>query len=69
MTMTRLWSTMNLPMMNNRTFKSCERDVGKAVESLAQASCQTIMEVEKEMAVKNGEVADKNGLILHTCVI
>lgn len=54
---------MNLPTMNNRTFKSREREVGKAVESLAQTSCKTNMEVEKKMAEKNGEVADENGLI------
>ncbi|CAB4012396.1 Hypothetical predicted protein [Paramuricea clavata] len=62
--LSNLVATMNLiPTMNNKTFKSREREVGKAVESLAQTSCKTNMEVEKKMAEKNREVADENGLI------
>jgi hypothetical protein len=48
---------MNVPTMNNRTFKSQEREVGKAVEDLAQKSCKTNNEREKDMA------ADENGLV------
>lgn len=58
-----LFSTMNIPTMNNRTFKSREREVGCAVEVLAQASCKKNMEVEKKLAEINGEVADENGLV------
>jgi hypothetical protein len=58
-----LFATMNVPMMNNRTFKSREREVGKAVEDLAQKSCKTNIEREKDMAEENGEVADENGLV------
>jgi predicted RNA binding protein with dsRBD fold (UPF0201 family) len=58
-----LFATMNVPTMNNRTFKSREREVGKAVEDLAQKSCKTNIEREKDMAEENGEVADENGLV------
>ena len=46
-----LFSTMNIPTMNNRTFKSREREVECAVEVLAQASCKKNMEVEKKIPV------------------
>jgi hypothetical protein len=58
-----LLAAMNIPGMKNKTFKSREREVGKSVEVVAQASCRESMEKEKDMAKLNGETTDENGLI------
>lgn len=56
-------STMNVPLLNNVTFKKREREVGKVVESLAKKSCHENIEIEIENAKLSGATADENGLI------
>ena len=41
-----LLATMNIPTMNNSTFKARERETGKAVEHVAKTSCKENMKIE-----------------------
>ena len=45
-------STLNIPSMNHVTFKTREREVGKAVERVARNSCAKFIENEKENVLK-----------------
>ena len=58
-----LLSTMNIPTMNHSTFKAREREVGNAVEHVAQTSCKENMNIEMDNAVLAGAVPDDSGLI------
>jgi hypothetical protein len=49
--------------LNNVTFKKREREVGRAIESLASTSCKENLQKEKENAISNNIQADSNGLI------
>ena len=43
-----LLTSINIPPVNQSTFKAREREVGPAIEKVAKASCKEAMEVEKE---------------------
>lgn len=45
-------STMNTPSMSHVTFKTREREIGHAVENVAQNSCTKFIEAEKENVLK-----------------
>ena len=54
---------MNIPTMNHNTFKAREREVGNAVEHVAELSCKESLENEKENALLNGTEPDASGLV------
>ena len=54
---------MNIPTMNNSTFKARERETGKAVEHVAQTSCKENMKFERDNALLSGVASDKHGLV------
>ena len=58
-----LLTTTNIPTMNNSTFKARERETGKAVEHVAQASCKENMQIERDNALSSGAASDKDGLV------
>ena len=60
-------STLNAPMLNPVTFKLREREVGKAVESVAKSSCQNCSTMEKNKAPQNGVKSDEGNLIPIPC--
>lgn len=62
-----LLSTMNIPTMNSTIFKNKEREVGKAVEKIARASCQNSIERVREEAVRNGIECEEDNLIPVSC--
>ena len=56
-------TTMNIPSLNNVTFKNRRGEVGNAVECIASTSCIQNLQKEKENALSNNTIADSNGLI------
>jgi hypothetical protein len=57
-------STMNVPSINHTTFKTREREVGRAVEDLARGSCKENIEKEKNHYLKLlGHKHNENDLI------
>ena len=56
-------STINIPRINIFTFTKREREVGRAIETLAKKSCKESIAVEREKAILAGENVDENGLI------
>ena len=56
-------TSINIPPLNNVTFKKREREVGRAIQSLASTSCKENLQKEKENAISNNIQADSNGLI------
>jgi hypothetical protein len=56
-------TSINIPPFNNVTFKKREREVGRAIQSLASTSCKENLQKEKENAISNNIQADSNGLI------
>ncbi|XP_078372624.1 uncharacterized protein LOC144656263 [Oculina patagonica] len=62
-----LLSTLNIPTMNSSTFKTREREAGKAVEQVAKFSCQHFLNMEKDKAVENGIEPDENNLVSVSC--
>ena len=62
-----LLSTLNIPTMNSSTFKTREREAGKAVEHVAKISCQDVLNKEREKAVENGIEPDENDLVSVSC--
>lgn len=60
-------STLNVPCMNPVTFKSREREIGAAVESVAKKSCQQNMSLERNIAIENGAKPDSQGLVSLSC--
>lgn len=45
--LTTVLTTMNVPSINHTTFKTREREVGKAVENISKRSCKENLEKEK----------------------
>lgn len=60
-------STLNAPTLNSVTFKLREREVGKAVESIAKSSCQNCLTMEKNEALQNGVKSDEGNLVPIPC--
>ena len=58
-----LFSCLNVPSVNHVTFKVREREVGKAVESVAQASCLESCSEERKRAVAAGVQGDHQDLV------
>ena len=58
-----LLSCMNVPSINHTTFKAREREIGKAVESVAEASCMESSHEERKRAVAAGSQIDDEGLV------
>ena len=54
---------MNIPPLNNVTFKKIEREVGNAVECITSTCCIENLQKEKENVQSNNTTADSNGLI------
>ena len=52
-----LTSALNIPQMNHVTFKAREREIGKAIEKVAEKSCLKAIEAEKENALKGNKRA------------
>ena len=44
-----LLATVNLPIISSRCLKNREREVGKAIEEVAEDSCNTAIAEEKEL--------------------
>ena len=60
-------SVMNIPTMTRASFKTREREAGKAVETVAGHTCVETIEIEKENAIKIGETPDENNLVPISC--
>ena len=60
-------STLNVPTLNSVNFKLREREVGKAVESIAKSSCQNCLTMEKNEALQNGVKSDEGNLFPIPC--
>ena len=58
-----LFSCLNVPSVNHVTFKVREREVGKAIESVAEASCLESCSEERKRAVAAGVQGDDQDLI------
>ena len=55
------------PTLNSVTFKLRERELGKAVESIAKSSCQNCLTMEKNEALHNGVKSDEGNLFPIPC--
>ena len=53
--------------MARTSFKTRERETGKAVENVARASCSQIFTDEKGKLIENGEQLDENNLMPVSC--
>ena len=62
-----LLSTLNVPTINPVTFKSREREIGSAVEKVAQKSCLENMALERKLAIDGGATADSDGFVSVSC--
>lgn len=51
----KLASSMNIPCIDNKTFKRYERIVGPAIEFTAKSSCIDAVENEKAATIENLE--------------
>ena len=60
-------STLNAPLLNSVTFKLREREVGKAVESIAKNSCPNCLTMRKNEALQNGVKSDEGNLVPIPC--
>ncbi|CAB4000412.1 Hypothetical predicted protein [Paramuricea clavata] len=60
-------SVTNIPTMTRASFKTREREAGKAVEAVAGHTCVETIEIEKEHAIKIGETPDENNLVPISC--
>ena len=60
-------STLNVPTINPVTFKCREREIGAAVEKVAQTSCLQNMALERKLAVENGAKEDAEGFVSASC--
>ena len=58
---------MNIPPMAFASFKTRERETGKAVENAARASCSPIITEEKDKLNEDGEQLDENNLMPVSC--
>jgi hypothetical protein len=58
---------MNIPTMTRASFKTRERETGKAVEAVAGHTRVETIEIEKEHAIKIRETRDENNLVPISC--
>ena len=56
-------STINIPTINSSTFKRREREVGKAIENVAKASCGDSVTKEKGQLLNQGIQPDEDNLV------
>lgn len=49
----KVFSCMNIPCFDFKTFKVYEQEVGIAAESVAKASCRKATALERELTVEN----------------
>ena len=56
-------STINIPTINSSTFKRREREVGKAIENVAKASCRDSVTKEKGQLLNQGIQPDEDNLV------
>ena len=57
-------SVMDIPGMSRSPWKTREREADKAIESIAQQSCISTIEKEKEQAIMDGKTPDENNMLL-----
>ena len=62
-----LLSCLDVPTVNHATFKTREREVGKAVELVANESCVVSCCKEREMAMAAGAECDSGNLVGVMC--
>lgn len=62
-----LFSCLDIPTVNHATFKTREREVGKAVELVANESCVVSCCKEREMAMAAGAECDSGNLVGVMC--
>ena len=62
-----LLSCLDVPTVNHATFKTREREVGKAVELVANESCVVSCCKEREMAMTAGAECDSGNLVGVMC--
>ena len=62
-----LLSCLDVPTVNHATFKTREREVGKAVELVANESCVVSCCKEREMAMAAGAECDSGNLVEVMC--
>jgi len=55
--------------MNSSTFKTREREAGKAIELVAKNNCQQFLNREREKAIENCNKPDENNLVPIACSI
>lgn len=60
-------SVMNIPTMSRSSWKTRDREAGKAVECIPQQSCIETIEKQKEQAIINGITPDENNLLPISC--
>ena len=65
--LTSTMSIMNIPPMARASFKTRERETGKAVENVARASCDQIIANEKDKLIGTGDQLDENNLMPVSC--
>ena len=56
-------TSLNIPNMTRKTYKTRECEVGKVAELVAKGSCEDMLNAECEMAKKLGSVEDSDGLL------
>ena len=49
-------STLNIPSISHVSFKTREREIGKATETVAHRSCAKFSEIEKENALEGNSL-------------
>ena len=60
-------SIMNIPPMSQASFKTRERETGKAVETIAKVTCEQVTTNEKNQSTSRGAQPDENNLIPVLC--
>jgi hypothetical protein len=65
--MRQILSVINIPAISRSSWKTREREAGKAVESVAQQSCIETIEKEKQQVIINGKTQDENNLLPISC--
>ena len=65
--MNKFLSTMNIPTLNSLTFKTREREFGRAVENIAKNSCQESINKLKAETLKNFIKCDEDNLLPVSC--
>jgi len=62
-----LLSTLNVPAMNSSTFKTREREAGKAIELVAKNSCEQFLNRERDKSIENGNKPNEKNLVPIAC--